>query len=148
MCLYTVVLCALAALIPFEKDGKWGYRSSGGEVIIPPRYEMARAFSGGIAAVVDDQGWAYIDHAGRVVLRPVVVDNGPDYFREGLARFRDNAKVGFFDRSGKVVIQPRYAYAMPFSEGRAAVCEGCAEIEEGEHRAVRGGKWGFINPGG
>jgi hypothetical protein len=42
--------------------------------------------------VVDDDGWAYIDTAGRAVIRPLVVDNGPDYFREGVARFRRNAK--------------------------------------------------------
>jgi hypothetical protein len=149
MHLFSVVLCALATLVPFEKDGKWGYRDNGGNVVISPRFEMAREFSPeGIAAVVDEQGWAYIDKAGRIVVRPLVVDNGPDYFREGVARFRRDGKVGFFDRRGKVVIQPGYAYAMPFFEGRSAVCENCAEIEEGEHRSVRGGKWGFIDRGG
>jgi hypothetical protein len=62
-----------------------------------------------------------------------------------LARFSTAGKVGFFDRRGRVVIVPRFTYALPFSEGRAAVCEGCAETPEGEHRAVRGGRWGFIN---
>src|SRR5574340_842099 len=148
MHLYSIVLCALAALVPFEKDGKWGYRDNG-NVVISPRYELAREFSReGIAAVVDEKGWAYIDRAGRTVIRPLVVDNGPDYFREGLARFRRDGKVGFFDRRGKVVLQPAYTFAMPFFEGRAAVCEGCAEVEKGEHREVTGGKWGFLDRGG
>ena len=66
-----VVVFALVALIPFEKDGKWGYRDDAGRVVISPRYEIAREFSGeGIAAVVDDKGWAYIDEAGRVLGDP------------------------------------------------------------------------------
>jgi hypothetical protein len=149
MHLYAMVVYALAVLLPFEKDGRWGYRDQGGHVVISPRYEMAREFSsGGIAAVVDEKGWAYIDKAGQVLVRPLAVDNGPDYFREGVARFSRDGKVGFFDRRGKVVIQPGYTHAMPFFEQRAAVCEGCAETEDGEHRSVVGGKWGFIDRSG
>ncbi|MFB3829195.1 MAG: WG repeat-containing protein [Bryobacteraceae bacterium] len=145
MHLFSAVLCALAALVPFEKDGKWGYRDNG-NVVISPRYELAREFSReGIAAVVDQEGWVYIDRTGRTVIRPLVVDNGPDYFREGLARFRRDGKVGFFDRRGSIAIQPAYTFAMPFSGGRAAVCEGCAEVENGEHREVAGGRWGYID---
>lgn len=146
MHLACVVVLALAALVPFAEDGKWGYRDDDGRVAIPPRYEIAREFSAaGIAAVVDEKGWAYIDRSGRVLVRPLAVDNGPDYFREGLARFRNDDRVGFFDRRGRVVIQASYTFARPFVEGRAAVCNGCAEIMEGEHLAVRGGKWGFID---
>ncbi len=142
------IVLALAALVPFEKDGKWGYRDDG-RLVIPPRYQIARGFStSGIAAVLDEKGWAYIDKSGRIIVRPLVVDNGPDYFREGLARFRRDGKVGFCNQRGRVVIQPGYTFAMPFSDGRAAVCDGCAEIEEGEHRAMRGGKGGFIDRSG
>jgi len=133
-------------LAPFEKDGRWGYKDSAGKVVIPPHYQVAQEFSReGIAAVVDQQGWAYIDTGGSVVIRPLVVDNGPDYFAEDLARFTRAGKVGFFDRHGRVAVEPSYDYAMPFSEGRAAVCQGCAPTQDGEHRAVRGGRWGFID---
>lgn len=149
MYLYGLLFCLLATLVPFKQDGKWGYRDNSGNVVISPRFELAHKFSPeGIAAVVDEKGWAYIDRAGHIAVRPLVVDNGPDYFREGLARFSRDGKVGFFDRHGKVVIHPLYAHAEPFFEGRAAVCEGCTAIEEGEHRAVRGGKWGFIDRAG
>jgi len=141
-----LLFCALGLLAAFEKDGLWGYRDAGGKSVIPPRYQVAREFSPeGIAAVVDDQGWAYIGTAGQLVIRPLVFDNGPDYFQEGLARFTRAGKVGFFDRRGKVAIEPQYTWAMPFSEGRAAVCEGCTERQEGEHRSVQGGRWGFID---
>lgn len=139
-------LCAFGLLVPFDRDGKWGYKDNQGKIVIPPRYLAAQEFSKeGIAAVLDETGWAYIDTAGRLVIRPLVVDNGPDYFEEDLARFGRGGKVGFFDRNGKVVIEPKYAFAQPFSEGRAAVCDGCVEKQEGEHRAITGGRWGFID---
>lgn len=144
-----VLLCAIGLLVPFERNGRWGYKDAGGNVVIPPRFEIAQEFSPeGIAAVVDEKGWAYIDTSGKLVIRPLVVDNGPDYFHEGLARFARDGKIGFFDRRGRVAIQPRYAYAMPFSEGRAAVCDSCVEMQDGEHRRVTGGRWGFIDARG
>ena len=138
-----------AGLVPFEVDGKWGYKDAQGKVAIEPRFVLAQEFSPqGIAAVVDETGWAYVNAKGNVVIRPFVVDNGPDYFSEGLARFKANGKFGFFGESGKVVIKPRFDFALPFSEGRAAVCAGCKEEAVGDHRIVTGGRWGFINKGG
>lgn len=135
--------------VPFEKEGRWGYRNAGGGIVIRPRFKMADAFTPeGVAAVVDEKGWAYIDMKGEVILRPFVFDNGPDYFKENLARFVDGGKFGFFDRRGRVVIPAKFDFAAPFSEGLAAVCEGCAEVFEGEHRLRKGGKWGFIDRSG
>ncbi len=150
-CLLLPVLCgalagSAAAPKPFEAQGKWGYRDAKGKVVIPARYEAAQPFlPEGIAAVADKNGWAYIDAQGRVVIRPFLFDNGPDYFREGLARFVTGGEFGFFDRRGKVIIPARFSFALPFSEGLAAVCADCKEVPEGEHKAMRGGKWGYIN---
>ena len=136
-------------LLPFEKNGRWGYKTAQGKVAIEPRFAIAKAFSSeGIAAVVDEEGWAYINRSGRIVIRPFVFDNGPDYFAEGLARFTADGKFGFFDKRGRVVIQSRFSFAKSFSESRAAVCDGCRDIAEGEHRRVQGGRWGFINRAG
>ena len=71
-------------LIPFEDAGTWGYKNASGQVLIKPRFTVAQAFTPeGIAAVVDETGWAYINEKGETVIRPFVVDNGPDYFKEG-----------------------------------------------------------------
>jgi len=151
--LLVLVVCQLAGqkrpspppLTPLEKDGKWGYAGSRGEFAIPPRFRVAQSFSReGIAAVVDEVGWAYIDRTGAVVIRPYVFDNGPDYFRAGLARFTEGGKFGFFDTAGRIVIGAQFEFARPFSEGFAAVCAGCREVAAGEHRMMQGGKWGFI----
>ncbi len=139
---------AMEPLFPFEDPGThlWGYRNPRGAVVIAPRFSVAQDFSNrGIAAVADESGWKYINRQGKTIIRPYLLDNGPDPFREGLARFREAGKVGFFDERGKVVIGARFAFAAPFSEGRAVFCQGCREQEEGEHRSIQGGLWGFID---
>jgi hypothetical protein len=103
----------------------------------------------GLGAVALDDGWYYVDRAGRSV-RVLAWDNGPDPFAEGLARVERDGKIGFVDRNFAVVIAPRYDFAWPFDGGRAMVCVGCAaeHSEEGEHPAVVGGHWGFIDRAG
>jgi len=130
--LATLQLLARERLVPFEKDGQWGYKDSRGRVVIEPRFVVAQEFlPGGIAAVADEKEWSYIDAKGNVVIKPFLFDNGPDYFREGLARFKSEDKFGFFDKTGKKVIPAQFDFAAPFSEGLAAVSNS--------------GKWGFID---
>jgi len=102
----------------------------------------------GLAAVLDDQGWVLIDVKGREVIRPYTFDNGPDYFEEGLARFVQDRKFGFFDESGKVVIQPQFDFAYPFKDGKAKVGWGCTFTPDGEHQQVSGGEWKQIDKTG
>jgi hypothetical protein len=137
---------AQGELIPFEKGEKWGYRNGEGKVIIQPQFIAANEFSsGGIAAVVDEKGWVYIDQRGNTVIRPFIFDNGPDYSEEGPARFTMDSKFGFFDETGRIVIKPEFDFALPFHEGLAPVCIGCKPMPEGEHYSMEGGKWGYIN---
>jgi len=138
-------------MIPFEDPAthQWGYKNNAGQVMIAPRFAAANDFSAhGIAAVADQTGWMYIDGTGAVLIRPLPFDNGPDYFSDGLARFTEAGKVGFFDKRGRVSIGARFDFALPFSEGLAAFCQGCSQRQEGEHRSVAGGTWGFIDKKG
>ena len=140
---------ALELPVPFERDGAWGYVDRNGNVRIAPRFVLAQPFSSkGIAAVVDGRGWAYVGLDGSVLLRPLIVDNGPDYFSDGLARFLEKGKVGFFGEDGKPAIPASFDYATPFSEGLASFCAGCTQEPEGEHTRVAGGKWGYIDAKG
>ena len=137
------------ALIPFEYDEKWGYKNKKGDVVIESVYFLADSFNTyGIAAVIDDSGWVYINKRGKSILRPFIYDNGPDYFSEGLARYVSDGKMGFFDERGSVIIPARLSFVLPFSEGLAAFCEGCKEIKDGEHSRMEGGKWGYIDKSG
>ena len=138
----------------FETDDGFGYRDPFGAVVIPAKYPMAQEFSeAGIAAVVDDKGWAIIDTKGAVLLRPFVFDNGPDAFQEGRARFVKDDKVGFFDERGAVVIEATYEHAEPFrrdESGRisARVCKGCKKVQHGEHWSAEGGTWSLVDVDG
>lgn len=137
-------------LILFEKPEGFGYKDTRGRVIIPPRFSLAEEFSKeGIAAVVDDKGWAIIDRSGRVLIRtPFIFDNGPDYFAESLARFTDErGKFGFYDKRGRIIIAPQFDFALPFREGAAAVCMECRKTEAdiNGHYGIGGGRWGFID---
>jgi hypothetical protein len=144
-------LCAPGVLarqqwVPFEQEGKWGYQDAQGKVAIASTFIAAHDFSPeGIAAVLDDAGWGYINRRGTIIIRPFVFDNGPDPFQEGLARFTQEGKFGFFDRRGKVVIKPKFDFAAPFQEGLSAFCQRCTKNMAGELSFWEGGKWGYIN---
>ena len=141
-----VECCAQEQLIPFEEGGLWGYKDFAGQVVIQPQFHVAEKFSReGLAAVADDQSWAYIDTKGNIVIRPFVFDNGPDEFSEGLARFIAGSKFGFFNKQGRVVIMPQFDFAARFSQSLAAVCMGCRQHRMGEHSMTVGGKWGYIS---
>lgn len=109
--------------VPFETEsGLSGYRDLNGKTVIPPKFIIANEFSGhGLAAVVNSETerWEYIDIRGNLVLVPAVMDNGPDPFVEGLARFIENGKTGFFDETGKIVIPATYDVLYPFTDGVA-----------------------------
>ncbi|MCU0646081.1 MAG: WG repeat-containing protein [bacterium] len=136
-------------LFPSEENDLWGYKDVRGKIIIKPQFIVACDFMGDIAAVAKQDGWYYIDRSGMILsIRPLVIDNGPDYFQEGLTRFRLDDRIGFLDESGRIVIAANFQYVSPFSESLAAFCVGCKKVDAGEHSLVEGGKWGFINRDG
>jgi len=134
----------------FEDNEKYGYKDEKGNIIIPAKYIVADEFSDeGIASViVDSEGWNIINKHGEVILKPFIFDNVPDTFEEGLARYVDNDKMGFYDKYGKIKIYANYDFAHSFVEGRASVCNGCTREYIGEHYIMVGGKWGFIDKEG
>jgi hypothetical protein len=134
---------------PFEQNQSWGYKNNQGQITIQPRYQLATEFSKyGIASVIDDRGWGYIDRTGKILARPYIVDNGPDYFNERVSRFVADGKIGFINQSGTKIIPAKFDFVMPFSEGLAAFCVGCRAVPDGEYHRIEGGKWGYINKTG
>lgn len=132
-----------------ESDGfiPYTYIDKTGKRAIDNDFGMfSTSFNDGFAYVVEEypgNRTGLIDRRGRFIFSTV----RPDYsslaagyshpeFHEGLMPIRVNEKVGFVDKSGNLVIRPRFLYAKAFSEGLAAV--------NMEH----GGKWGYINKRG
>ena len=92
-------------------------------------------------------GIYYINKNAKLV-RTYLFDNGPDYFKEGLARTVKNNKFGFINKKLTLVIKPQYDFAFPFANGVAKVCIGCVLKPYGEHKTVEGGQWGQIDKQG
>lgn len=135
----------------FEDGELVGFKDAQGKVVLSPRFQVAQEFTpGGMACGADKDGWVCIDGNGTPLLRPFLYDNGPDEFSEGLARFVEAEKIGFFDESGSKKIPARYSFALPFADDRAAFCDGCTRRceEGGEHCSMTGGKWGLIDKTG
>jgi hypothetical protein len=93
--------------------------------------------------------WYYVRRG--VAPAPVeVMDNGPDYFENGLARSPVGGKIGYIDRKLNLVIPATYDGAYPFKDGVAVVCTGCTvvfdkNVTEGERSWYEGGQWGRID---
>jgi hypothetical protein len=114
-----------------------------GEIVIPPQFENARVFSGGLAAVrvgepdffdkankkwIREAQWGYIDKTGKIVIPPQF--ERADDFLEGLARVYLDGKSGCIDKTGKIV------------------SDGPCEFPEGLAVARRGDKYGYIDKTG
>jgi hypothetical protein len=107
-----------------EKTELSGYKNKAGAIVIKARFREAYPFGpGGIAAVSEPKvGLGYIDPTGKMIAKAHAMDNGPDYFQDGLARIiGKNKKIGYIDSTGKIVIPPQFDEAMPFCDGEADV---------------------------
>ena len=123
-------------IVPFKgKNYKWGFKNRIGRAVIPCKWNAARKFCKGLAAVEDSDGkWGYIDKTGRVVI-PCQWIAVRDFCR-GLAVVRDsNGMFGYIDRTGCVIIPCQWIAAREFCEGLAAV-------------KYTNLKWGFIDSTG
>jgi hypothetical protein len=96
-------------LIPFRKDDRAGYLDTKGQVVIEPQFQIASAFSDGLACVCKDGLFGYIDRRGEWVIAPRF--QYANDFHEGLAGVSLGKEGwGFIDRTGKVVISAKFAW--------------------------------------
>jgi hypothetical protein len=96
--------------------------------------------------------WSYV-RRGVIPVPVETMDNGPDYFEDGLARSRVGGKIGYIDRKLNLVIPATYDGAYPFRDGVAVVCTACTivydrTVSEGERSWYEGGQWGRIDRSG
>ena len=124
----------------YDANGKKGGRiKSTKEVIIAPEYwdvtfngnNISAKFSEGLVAVKlapdvglhSDKYVIYIDTAGNVMLDFGNQLSDACNFKDGLARVqvKERDRWGFIDRTGKLVVQPKYTEIYDFSDGLAQV---------------------------
>ncbi len=106
-------------LRPVSVDGRWGYATEAGLLVIDARFDSAGEFSEGLAAVEYNYEFGYIDSAGNFAIEPRF--EAADVFSEGLAAVSQASKYGYINRSGSFIIKPRFESAEYFSEGYAGV---------------------------
>ncbi len=131
------------ALFPIVKNGKYGYMDKKGEVVISPRFVAPSVFSQGLACVVTKaevragklhMEFAYIKQKGEPAFDKTF-SRACD-FSEDRAAVKIGDKWGFIDRTGELVIKPRFDTAVAFSEGLSRV------------QKNPNGKWGYVDKAG
>jgi len=95
------------------------------------------------AVFLPDEGWAYVDRRGLLVVRHVAtMDNGPSEFHHGLVRVTEAGKWGLADTRGRLVVPLRYDGMLDYDdEGGWRACTGCGTASDGEHAWFTGGEW-------
>lgn len=85
-------------------------------------------FKDGLAPILLDNKWGFIDTQGNIVIEPKFVAHVSDYgalpsFNEGLTTIYDNesGRVGYIDKKGEIIIKPQYYSAKNFYEDVAFV---------------------------
>jgi hypothetical protein len=119
-------------------------------VIVPPKYDRVENFSDGMAGVMLNDKWGFIDKTGKEIISPKYADTRYDSnhsykFSDGMAivavgyDWLGTREWSVVDKTGKEIIPfGKYDYIESFSEGLAAVRIGDRWD----------GKWGFIDKTG
>ena len=117
-----------------DLGGKWGYIETSGKLVIDAKYEQAETFENGLAIVARQRAREtffpeekvegavlFIDRAGKPLGGRAFNDVKP--FHEGFAEVHVDGKGwGFIDRTGKLMIPPRFKRVLgPFRDGVAIV---------------------------
>jgi len=127
-------------LHPFQRDDLWGYKDDSGNIVIEPKFRVARNFSEGLAFVVIDGSTTsqrgFIDSSGEMV---IFLDPDGIFahdFSEGFSRVIDRewdfenerpnviGTIGpyiFIDRAGRNVFGQEFEIAEDFNRGIALV---------------------------
>ena len=123
---------ASLVMLPFRRDGKWGFIDDEGTERVKAQYEWVEPFQGGQALVGLNDRVGTINRSGRVVV-PIEYDEVAD-FVQGTATVDRAGHVGAVDRAGELVVPMKYEDIGEFSVGLAY--------------ASKGGVYGYINPRG
>ncbi|MDO4754423.1 MAG: WG repeat-containing protein [Bacillota bacterium] len=115
--------------------------TAGGEGVIPPPMKDYH-FRDGLAYFGDGQRYGLMNKKGEVVIPISDRYHRLNRFSDGLALVIneqvDNLKFGYIDKTGKIVVDIKYADAHDFREGLASVNIGTLSAP----------KWGFIDKTG
>ena len=99
--------------------------------------------------VVADPDFVLIDKKGKHIYKIYPFDNGPDYTSEGIYRIIKDGRIGYVDSAtSKVLIEPKFACAFPFENGKAKVsfkCKTVIAFSGDEHLTWQSDEWFYID---
>ncbi|MBN9657722.1 MAG: WG repeat-containing protein [Acidobacteria bacterium] len=104
-------------LFKIYRAGKFGFMDNHGNVVIEPRFDEARDFFHGRAAVHWKGKVGFVNEQGQMAI-PARFDDARDFLEE-LAPVRLGRLWGYIDTNGTMVIQPQFQAAAEFREGLA-----------------------------
>lgn len=139
---------------PYAMGAPFGYVDQRGDTVIPyGRFALSFTDTLLTLGIVAEQAGAdyeliAINQGGERLYEVFEYDNGPDYLQEGLFRIRQNGRIGYADRTGRIVIPPQFGCAYPFSGGRAKVALECTTRPAGEHTEWVSEDWYYIDKSG
>ncbi len=115
-----------------RRGGKYGFAAGDGTLVAECRYDRAREFSEGAAAVCLEGRWGFIGPDGSWLREPEYDDCGD--FSEGIVPVSIGGRWSYADGEFRLLSRPRFDDAWSFSEGRGVV--------------RKGSKYGYVGPDG
>jgi hypothetical protein len=118
---------------PAMQDGKWGLVDREGRTIIPFEHAKLHAFGEWFVAA-DEESTTFFSKDGAKLFRVPYTVLGE--IRDGCFTIANSfgGPFGYMDVTGKVLLEPRFGFAAPFSDGLAIVDDD--------------GTWGIIDRSG
>lgn len=156
----TIIDASLAdKLIPITNEGifKFGapcaFINNLGDTVIPfGRFSVFETDTLVTYTFVKDneKGVVGINRKGEILFDAFIYgDVQLDQYSEGLVRILQNKKIGYADKTGKIIIKPKYKCAFPFINGKAKVANDCEETkDELNHSKWKSNSWFYINKNG
>jgi hypothetical protein len=121
----------------YEYEDKWlyGYCNTSGEFLTDKQYAYAQPFSRGVAAVMENDRWGYIDTSFNALTGNIYQPcYGAEYYNgefiepfftysfvDGYGVCMSNTKYGILDKTGTEVLAFEYDKIVPLPGGRALI---------------------------
>lgn len=107
-----------------KADGKYGYITQGGKLLLAPMYEHASALKNGAAAVYENDEWHMINAAGYVVARTNTPVDSMSILSDGMISVSKDGKYGYTNSALTIPEKLPFDFAGTFKNGVAAVKKG------------------------
>lgn len=121
------------SLLPVKQGNKWGYINKKGEYVINPQFDMANAFSDGLAKVSVNEKYGFIDKDGKYVINPTY-SSATDFFEGKAWCVAPKGAPVLVDTDGKVISEIKEARSVSnYSDGLAI-----AVNDNGKYWAIDG----------